>query len=114
MKDFDALLAKDREFKVGGETFHWRYQTPEVLEAFSDQTELEGFKLLDAQILLFLEEDEHERYTALRQRAADAIPGGLLMALISWLVEQQTSFPTELPSPSAVGRGTTAATSKAA
>ncbi len=114
MKDFDVLLAQDREFKIGGETFHWRYQTPEVLDAFSEDTKLEGFALLDAQILLFLEEDEHDRYKAMRASKESAVPGGLIMNLITWLVEQQTSFPTELPSPSVVGRGQTAATSKAA
>jgi hypothetical protein len=114
VKDFDVLLATDREFTLGGETFHWRYQSPEALEVFSDSTSLEGFPLLDAQILLFIEPEEHDRYRALRARAEDPIPGGLVMAVIQWLVEQQTNFPTVLPSPSEVGRGKTERTSKAA
>jgi hypothetical protein len=114
VKDFDVLLATDREFALGGETFHWRYQSPEALEVFSDSTELEGFPLLDAQILLFIEPAEHDRYRALRARVEDPIPGGLVMAVIQWLVEQQTNFPTVLPSPSEVGRGKTERTSKAA
>ncbi len=114
MKDFDAMLATDREFKVGGETFHWNYQSPEALTMFSDQTELEGFPLLDAQILLFIDEDEHDRYRELRARKDNPVPGGMIIELIRWLVEQQSNFPTEQPSPSVVGRGRTVPTSKAA
>ncbi len=114
MKDFDALKATEREFKFGGETFRWRYQSPEALELFSDSTELEGFPLLDAQIMLFLEDDQHDRYLEVRKRKEDPIPGGIIMALIQWLVEQQTNFPTVQPSPSEVGRGKTGPISKAA
>ena len=113
-KNFDEMLPSDREFTVGGETFHWRYQSPEALELFSDSTELEGFPLLDAQILLFIDETEHDRYRELRKRTENPIPGGLIIAMIKWLVEQQTEFPTVQPSPLVSGRGTTARTSKAA
>jgi hypothetical protein len=114
VKDFDVLLAKDREFKVGGETFHWRDQRPEALEEFSDQTKLEGWPLMDAQIMLFIVPDEHDRWKTLRGRDENPVTMAQLGAIITWLVEQQSSFPTVQPSPSVVGRGQTAATSKAA
>ncbi len=113
-KNFDEMLPSDREFTVGGETFHWRFQAPEVLEQFSESTTLEGFPLLDAQILLFIVEEEHEKYRALRARKENPIPGGIIIAMITWLVEQQSEFPTVQPSPLASGRGKTAPTSKAA
>ncbi len=113
-KNFDEMLPSDREFTVGGETFHWRFQSPESLEEFSESTELEGFPLLDAQILLFIVEDEHDKYRDLRARKENPIPGGLIIEMIKWLVEQQSDFPTVQPSPLASGRGKTAPTSKAA
>jgi len=45
---------------------------------------------------------------------ANPIPGGLIIEMIKWLVEQQSEFPTVQPSPLASGRGKTAPTSKAA
>jgi hypothetical protein len=119
VKDFDELKTKDREFKVGGELFHWRDVRPEVLTSFTapdtngdggvDQT----WALLDAQILLFVAPDEHERWHALRARDDDAVTVQQLTSILTWLMEEQTGRPTETPSPSDPGRGRTAATSKA-
>lgn len=118
MKNFDEMLAQDREFTVGGETFHWRDVRPEVLTSFSP-SETEGddnaaWRLMDDQILLFLAADEHDRWRALRSRDDNPVTIAQLNAILLWLMEEQTGRPTQAPSPSASGRTTTKATSRAA
>lgn len=119
MKNFDEMLAKDREFTVGGQKFRWRDVRPEVLTSFEPSENGDGdpngaWRLMDDQILLFLEPDAHERWKELRARDEDAVTIAQLNAILLWLMEEQTGRPTVQPSPSAPGRGQTAATSKAA
>jgi hypothetical protein len=117
VKNFDEMLATDREFTVGGETFHWRDVRPEVLTSFepsengSDANA--AWRLMDDQILLFIAADEADRWRELRARDDSPVTIAQLNAILLWLMEEQTGRPTVPPSPSAVGRGQTAATSKA-
>lgn len=117
-KDFNDLLAQDRQFKVQDQTFQWRDVRPEVLTAFEVDTNGDDpnsvWKLMDAQILLFIEEDGHERWKKLRSREDSPVTIGQINAILTWLMEEQTGRPTEAPSPSASGRGKTAASSKGA
>ena len=118
MKDFDELKAAERTFLVGGETFKWCDVRPEVLTGFSaDSTNGDDadatWRLMDAQILLFIEPDEHERWQTLRARDEQPVTVRQLVAILNWLMEEQTARPTETPSPSDAGPGRTAATSKA-
>ena len=116
MKDFNELLAKDREFKIQDQTFTWRDVRPEVLTMF--ETNVNGddpnavWDLMDRQILLFISADEHERWKELRAREDAPVTIGQINAVLTWLMEEQTGRPTEQPSPSAPGRGKTAASSK--
>lgn len=116
MRDFDDLLTKERKFKIQGETFEWRDVRPEVLTSFQVDTNGNDdnavWKLMDAQILLFIAEDEHERWAELRAREKSPVTIAQLNAVLTWLMEEQTGRPTETPSPSAPGRGRTAASSK--
>ena len=118
MKDFNELLAKDREFKIQEQTFTWRDVRPEVLTMF--ETNVNGddpnavWDLMDRQILLFISADEHERWKELRAREDAPVTIGQINAVLTWLMEEQTGRPTEQPSPSAPGRGKTAASSKGA
>lgn len=118
MKNFDDMLPQDREFTVGGETFHWRDVRPEVLTAFepSDNGSDENatWRMMDDQILLFIAADEHDRWKELRVRDDRPVTIAQLNAILLWLMEEQTGRPTVPSSPSAPGRGRTAATSKAA
>ena len=118
MKDFNTLLAQDRQFKVQDQTFVWRDVRPEVLTAFDMDANGDDpnsvWKLMDAQILLFLEEEGHERWAKLRAREESPVTIGQLNALLTWLMEEQTGRPTEAPSPSVSGRGKTAVSSKGA
>ena len=115
MKNFDDMLPDDREFVVGGETFHWRQVRPEVLQAFEPPKDEENvWAILDAQILLFVAPEDHERWLTVRKQDEKAVTGAQIQAIIMWLVEVQTELPTVQPSPSVVGRGQTAVTSKAA
>lgn len=120
MKNFDEMLAKDREFTVGGETFRWRDVRPEVLTSFEPSTngaepdDNAAWRLMDDQILLFIAQDEHDRWRELRARDDNPVTIAQLNAILLWLMEEQTGRPTVQPSPSAAGRGPTAATSKAA
>jgi hypothetical protein len=119
MKNFDDMLATDREFTVGGETFHWRDVRPEVLTSFqpADENgaadENSTWRLMDDQILLFVEPAEADRWREVRARDDKPVTIAQLNAILLWLMEEQTGRPTVAPSPSAPGRGQTAATSKA-
>jgi hypothetical protein len=117
VKNFDDMLPKDRELTVGGETFHWRDVRPEVLTSFEpsengDGDENAAWRLMDDQILLFLAKDEQDKWRELRARQENPVTIAQLNAILLWLMEQQTGRPTVTPSPSAPGRGRTAATSK--
>ncbi len=121
MKNFDEMLPKDREFTVGGETFHWRDVRPEVLTSFEPSTngsapddDNAAWRLMDEQILLFLSADEHDAWRSLRARDDRPVTIAQLNAILLWLMEEQTGRPTQAPSPSAPGRTQTKATSKAA
>ena len=119
MKDFDEMLATDREFTVGGETFHWRDVRPEVLTSFEPSENGGGdenatWRLMDDQILLFIAAEEHDRWRELRVRDDRPVTIAQLNAILLWLMEEQTGRPTVPSSPSVPGRGQTAATSKAA
>ena len=118
MKDFNELLAKEREFKVQDQTFSWRDVRPEVLSSFETDTNGNDpnavWDLMDKQILLFIEPDQHDRWKELRAREEQPVTIGQINAILMWLMEEQTGRPTEQPSPSAPGRGRTAASSKGA
>lgn len=135
MKNFDDMLAKDRDFTVAGETFQWRNVRPEVLTSFesspseedvpdnaSDEEKIAAklrndnaaWRLMDDQILLFLHKNDHERWRELRAREENPVTIAQLNAILVWLMEEQTGRPTVPSSPSDPGRGRTAATSKAA
>ena len=120
MKNFDEMLPTDREFTVGGETYHWRDVRPEVLTSFEPSTngsepdENAAWRLMDDQILLFIAKEEADRWRELRARDDNPVTIAQLNAILLWLMEEQTGRPTVPPSPSAAGRGRTAATSKAA
>ena len=117
-KDFNELLAQDRQFKVQDQTFTWRDVRPEVLTAFEVDTNGNDpnavWDLMDRQIILFLPTDEHERWAELRKREDEPVTIGQMNAILTWLMEEQTGRPTEQPSPSGAGPGKTARSSKAA
>lgn len=118
MKNFDDMKAADREFTVAGTTFHWRDVRPEVLTAFEPSANGDGdpnaaWRLMDDQILLFVDPAEADKWRELRARDDNPVTIAQLNAILLWLMEEQTGRPTEAPSPSAAGRTKTAATSKA-
>ena len=116
-KNFDELLAKEHKFMVRGETFAFRDVKPEILTTFDvssngdDNTAV--WQVMDAQIMLFLEDEEHERWNTLRAREKDPVTIAQLTEILKWLMEEQTGRPTETPSPSASGRGRAEASSTA-
>lgn len=118
MKDFNELLAEDREFRVQDQTFTWKDVRPEVLTAFEidangdDPNAVWG--LMDRQILLFLPESEQEKWKTLRADEEKPVTIAQMNAILTWLMEEQTGRPTEAPLPSASGPGKTAASSKGA
>lgn len=120
MRNFDEMLAKDREFTVRGEKFRWNDVRPEVLTLFQlsengdSESETYVWRLLDAQIMLFIDPEQHERWKELRARETDPVTIAQLEAILAWLMEEQTGRPLQQPSPSAPGRGKTAASSKGA
>lgn len=118
MKDFDQELDQDLSFTVQGQNFQMRYVRPEVLASWEDEPEdaksEEVLKRQDERVLLFLAtEDDRKRWTALRADTENAMPLVKMNEVIRWMVEVQATRPTNQPSPSAVGRGKTAASLKA-
>jgi hypothetical protein len=112
--NFDELLSKDHKFTVRGETFAYKDVRPEILTTFETNGKNEDvWAGYDAQILLFLEEEDHERWRVLRAREKDPVTIEQITAILTWLMEEQTGRPTQTPSPSASGRGRTAASSTA-
>ena len=117
MKDFNEMLASERQFKVQDQVFTWCDVRPEILTAFEPEENGDDpnsiWKTLDQQILLFLDpaEDSPERWKKLRAREDQPVTIAQLNSILTWLMEEQTGRPTEAPSPSASGRGRTAASS---
>lgn len=120
MRNFDEILEQDLEFQIGGETFKMRYVRPEVLAAWEDEPidekSVDLLKRQDERIMQMLNGDDgsRDRWKGLREREEGALPMVQLNELLRWMIEVQTSRPTNTPSPSAPGRGRTAATSKGA
>ena len=118
MKDFNELLAQDREFRVQDQTFTWKDVRPEVLTAFEidangdDPNAVWG--IMDKQIMLFLPDEEQDKWKKLRADESKPVTIAQMNAILTWLMEEQTGRPTEAPSPSASGRGRTGTSSKGA
>ena len=67
------------------------------------------WELIDAQINMFLPDEGKKRWKNLRERKEEPVTIAQMNATLEWLLETQTDRPTNPPSPSASGRGTTAA-----
>ncbi len=136
MRNFDEILADDLSFEVGGETFTMVYVRPEVLAEYEDERAEELHRLrveakesgdefyipndaadtlerLDRRIKSFLRPEDHKRWDELRARTEKAVPYAALTEIERWMVETQSVRPTETPSPSGGGRGSTARSSSA-
>lgn len=121
-------LSHDMTFTIGGETFEVVNVHPDVLKALDElptaTTDEEILKQLDQRIETFLAgtstngsravPEQVKRWRKLRARKVDPVPAWKIIEFDQRLVETQTRRPTEQPSPSAPGRGQTAASSGAA
>ena len=118
MRSFD--LNEDMAFEVCGEKFTMKTVRPEVLALWEDEetpeSAVKALELVDQRILAFLDNGngQHDRWKELREREDNPVTIGQMNTILTWLMEEQTGRPTEQPSPSAPGRGRTAASSKAA
>lgn len=122
-KSFDDLISQERTFIVRGETFTWQDVRPEILTAFQSETEVDPekpetnvdiWKQLDEQIMLFLVAEDHERWQKLRAREENPVTIIQLNEILTWLVGEQTERPSQTPSPSGPGRGKSARSLQAA
>lgn len=117
MKDFDqnrALRkARDRTFRIGGETFTMKASVrPEVLVEYEgmqkSDSNKDALRVLDEAICAFIEEEDGpDRYRAVRSRDDDPVDIVDIQDLVKWLVEEHTSRPTSRPSASSDGPRTT-------
>jgi hypothetical protein len=118
-RNFDQDKSEDLEFVIAGETFKMKYVRPEVLASWEDEPDAEksedALKQMDNRIKLFLDDSNGalEKWDNLRQREDNPVTMGQINDLLLWMVEVQSGRPTIQPSPSATGRGKTAASSKA-
>lgn len=117
----------EMSFTIGGETFVVQDVPPEELFGPDAEEEEEGkngdpkpekgvLEMLDEQILVFLNEEDEERYLALRarKRGENPVPFWKLREFRDLLWETQSDRPTNPPTPSVAGRGRTARTSEGA
>ena len=118
MRSFD--LNEDMAFEVCGEKFTMKTVRPEVLALWEDEetpeSAVKALELVDQRILAFLDNGngQHDRWKELRERDENSPSMGQLRGILEWMIEVQTARPTNQPSPSARGRGASAATSAAA
>ena len=118
MRSFD--ITEDMTFEVCGEMFKMRLVKPEVLATLQDnetpETNMKALEIMDAQIEAFLDNTngQIERYREMRKRDDNSPSQGQLQDILLWMIEVQTTRPTNQPSPSGRGRGAPATTSKAA
>lgn len=127
MRDFDSELVAEREFKIGGETFRWRYpHWEEGAEMFDENlrptengdgnfTFKADTELAISRIYTFLSNDEdgHKRFKALVNRKTNPVPRHQLIALYRWLFQLANDLPTNPPSDLASGGGSSDTSSEA-
>lgn len=129
MRNFDQMIPEDREFMLGGETFHWRPVHWRVYSQFIDTAVAEGvsqaegaqenrpleetFVDLVNRVQLFLVPEEKEHFLETVNDEEKAITASQLGELSTWLLEVQTErSPTASSSPSGNGLGTPGAISQ--
>lgn len=115
MRNWDAELVDDREFRIGGELFEWIYPHWEVgAKIFDDDLDpaetngnepaqfsfVADTKLALERIPMFLntKNDAHKRFKALAARKTDAVPRYQFVQLYRWLVQVTGGLPTTPPS----------------
>lgn len=119
MKDFDIARsqrsirpAAERTFKLGGEIFVRRASVPaEVMvrldEINSGTSAGKVITVISDVIGEMCEAGAIEKWAALRARKADEDPLTMpdCIAVLNWLIEEETAIPTSEPSPSGDGSG---------
>lgn len=123
MRNWDAELVEDREFRIGGELFEWIYPHWEIGAKIFDgeltpaETNGEGAaqqfsfqadtKLAIDNIPMFLnpKNDAVKRFKALSARKTDAVPRYQFVQLYRWLVQVTGGLPTTPPSSEASDGG---------
>ena len=119
-RNFDEERQFDPEFILRGQTFRMKIVRPEVIAEWEDSPipdkSVDAIAYIDNKIKQFIENSDgsHERWDTLRQNEEDPVSMGELDELLRWMVETQSARPTKPLSPSAPGRGRTAASSKGA
>lgn len=137
MRKFSDELVQDRDFEIGGEMFRWRYP---YWEEFADQLDADiaatqaavkaattetngddpvddtvraGYETLIERITMFIdpENDGPKRWKQLSKRKTNPVPHYMYRQLYEWLLEVSSGRPTEQPSPSESGPGSTDSTS---
>lgn len=119
-RNFDTERNFDPVFIIRGQEFRMKIVRPEVIGEWEDspvpEKSVDAIKYVDDKIKQFIENSDgsHERWDAIRADDADPISLGEMDELLRWMVEIQSDRPTAQPSPSAPGRGRSAASSKGA
>ena len=130
MRNFDEELIQDREFRIGGQIFQWRYPHWEVgAELFDDELKPEAeegaetngafsfkadteYAIKNVPIFLDPKNDSHKRWKALTARKTDPVPRHQIVQLYRWLFEVASGLPTSPPSESEPGGGSSAESSE--
>ena len=122
LRSFTNELPEDREFEIGGQLFkfvypHWKdgaklfddEMTPTEdtngdAPAFSFVADTET-AIKRIPMFLDAENDAHNRFKELVSRKNDPVPRHQIAQLYRWLVEVTSGFPTQQPSASSSGDG---------
>ncbi len=125
-RNYDQMRdAQDRSFTISGETFTVRrcslqtmgelVQIEKDFAAAEDLTYLDIAEFAQKRLRMLIDDQNGavSRWEALVADESNPVEYGEIVDASKWAVELVTGFPTMPPSPSVVGRGKTAASSKA-
>lgn len=128
-KNFDETYEVDRQFIIAGETFQWRpvhwrkygewfdaaakRQEEREKEDAEDAPIAKNYEELVDGILLYLDADESERFSAVVNDTERPVTASQLNEIFVWLTGVQSGRPTDTPDLSETGLGNGAATLQA-
>ncbi len=124
-RNYDEMrAAQDRDFTIGGETFTVKrcpmatmgelVEMEKIFLAQEDVSYIDIAEFAEKRLRILIDDQNGavSRWEALIASTENPVEYGEIVDVSKWAVELVTGLPTLPPSPSAVGRGKTAASSK--
>jgi hypothetical protein len=120
VKEFSKELVSDRSFEIGGTVLEWRYPYWEELASIFDEdlaslrnggevgdvSTKEALAQTIDRVNLFLTDGSRDRWAEVAHRREDPVPLFQISEVYRWLLEISSGRPTQSPSGSEPGGGT--------